>query len=99
MGAGGGINALAGVFPSAFRTLCDALEDGDLERARGIQRHVVSPVFEVSLECGFAPTVKAALRERGRIGHATVRPPLVELDDSSRAIVADAVESAASYIE
>lgn len=99
MGAGGGINALAGVFPSAFRTLCEALEDGDIERAREIQRHVVSPVFEVSLEYGFAPTIKAALRERGRIEHATVRPPLVELDESSRLIVADAVESAESHLE
>ncbi len=98
MGADGGINALTGVFPSAFRTLCDALKVDGLKRARAIQRHVVSPMFEVAVEYGFAPTVKAALKELNHLEHATVRPPLVELDESNRATVTDAVESAASFL-
>lgn len=99
MGSAGGINALAGVFPSALRSLCDALDVGDLARAREIQRRVVSPTFDVCLERGFAPTAKVALTERGIIDHATVRPPLVELDGSDRTAAADAVENAVSHLD
>ncbi|MCQ4334357.1 4-hydroxy-tetrahydrodipicolinate synthase [Natronomonas sp. F2-12] len=99
MGSNGGMNALAGVFPKAFRTLCDALEAGDLGRARAIQRHVLSPVFGACLDHGFAPGAKVALQVRGMIDHATVRPPLVELGGKARTDIADAVEDALAYLE
>lgn len=99
MGAGGGINALAGVFPEAFGSLCEAIDDGDVDRARGIQRRVLSPVFDAALEYGFAPATKVALCERGVLDSATVRPPLVELDESSRAAVAEVVAAALSSLE
>jgi 4-hydroxy-tetrahydrodipicolinate synthase len=97
MGSDGGINALAGVFPAACRTLCDALDAGEFGKARTIQQQVLSPVFEVCLEYGFAAGAKVALRERNVIEQATVRPPLVELEGSARAAVTDAVERAATY--
>lgn len=99
VGSDGGINALAGVFPAACRTLCDALDAGESKRARTIQQRVLSPVFEVCLEYGFAAGAKVALQERGVIQHATVRPPLVELDGSAREAVTDAVERAVAHRE
>jgi 4-hydroxy-tetrahydrodipicolinate synthase len=98
MGASGGINALAGVLPGAFQSLCGAIDDGDIDRARGVQRDVLSPVFEATLEYGFAPAAKAALCERGVLDRATVRPPLVELDESARAAVAEVVQTALSSL-
>jgi 4-hydroxy-tetrahydrodipicolinate synthase len=99
MGSNGGMNGLAGVFPGAFRTLCDALDAGDLDRAREIQRHVLSPVFETCLEHGFAAGAKVALQERGILDHATVRPPLVELEGAARDDVVETVEDALAYLE
>ncbi len=99
LGASGGINALAGVFPEAFEALSDALEVGDTARAKEIQQRIVSPLFELSLEYGFAPTIKTALQSRGLLENATVRPPLIELDDAQRTDVSTAVENACSYLE
>lgn len=99
MGSDGGINVLAGVVPEAFRSLCDALETRDLGRARGIQQHVLSPVFQTGVAHGFAAAAKTALHERGIIDHPTVRPPLVELDGTARNDVFDAVDSALTYLE
>jgi 4-hydroxy-tetrahydrodipicolinate synthase len=99
MGASGGINALAGVFPGAFQSLCGAIDEGDTGRARDIQRDVLSPVFEAALEYGFAPAAKAALCERGVLDRATVRPPLVELDESGRAAVSEVVQTALSCLD
>ncbi|MFO7925404.1 4-hydroxy-tetrahydrodipicolinate synthase [Natronomonas sp.] len=99
MGANGGINALAGVFPGAFGSLCEAMDDGDIVRARGIQQQVLSPVFDAALEYGFAPATKVALCERSVLDRATVRPPLVELDESERAAVAEVVQTAVSSLD
>ena len=99
MGSDGGINGLAGVFPAALAELCEALDAENFDRAREIQRHVLSPVFDACFEHGFAAGAKLALVERGVIDHATVRPPLVELEGEARTDVADAVERARSFLE
>lgn len=99
MGSDGGINALANVVPDAFRALCDALDDGDLAEARRLQRDVLSPLFGVCLEHGFAPTTKVTLAVRGVVDATTVRPPLVELDEEGFAAVRETVEEAVWHLE
>jgi len=99
MGAAGGINALANVVPDGYRQLCDALAADDRETARHIQRQVLSPLFDVCLDHGFAPAVKAALVARGVLDTATLRPPLVEPDGAARERVADIVAEATAHGE
>lgn len=99
MGSNGGINGTAGIFPGAVAELCNALETENLGRARAIQRHVLSPVFNACFEHGFAAGAKQALVERDVIDHATVRPPLVGLENEARADVTNAVEEAVAFLK
>lgn len=99
MGSDGGINALANVVPDAFRSLCDALDAGDVAQAREIQRDVLSPLFATCLQYGFAPTTKELLAARGVVDATTVRPPLVELDEESQSAVDDVLDDALTRLE
>lgn len=99
MGSDGGINGLAGIFPKALRELCEAIVIEDFDRAREIQRHILSPVFEACFGHGFSAGAKLALVERGIIDDATVRPPLVELDGDAKTDVTAAVENAVSTLD
>ncbi len=99
MGSDGGINGLAGIFPGALSELCETLEAERYGRAREIQRDVLSPVFDACFEHGFAAGAKLALVERGVIDHATVRPPLVELEGAARKDVTDAVDKALAALD
>jgi 4-hydroxy-tetrahydrodipicolinate synthase len=83
MGATGGINAVANYLPGLIKETIDAAAADDMERARDLQVNHIGPVFDVSLDHGFAPATKAALVERGVIDDDEVRPPLVELDDDA----------------
>jgi len=87
MGATGGINAVSNYFPGLMSEAIDAAAEGDLDRGRDLQLNHVAPMFNTSLEYGFAPTTKSVLVERGVIGDDSVRPPLVELDDEQVATV------------
>ncbi|GAB6861684.1 dihydrodipicolinate synthase family protein [Haloplanus litoreus] len=89
MGATGGINAVSNYFPGMMAEAIDAAAANDIGRARDLQLNHIAPLFNTSLEYGFAPTTKAALVERGVIDDDSVRPPLVELDDDQVATVRD----------
>jgi len=87
MGATGGINAVSNYLPGLMSAAIDAAAANDVEQARDLQLNHIAPLFNTSLEYGFAPTTKAALVERGVIDDDSVRPPLVELDDDQVASV------------
>jgi len=89
MGATGGINAVSNYLPGLMAEAIDAAANGDMGRGRDLQLDHIAPLFNTSLEYGFAPTTKAALVERGVIDDDAVRPPLVELNDDQTATVKD----------
>jgi 4-hydroxy-tetrahydrodipicolinate synthase len=89
MGATGGINAVSNYLPGLMAETIDAAANGDMGRGRDLQLDHIAPLFNTSLEYGFAPTTKAALVERGVIADDAVRPPLVELNDDQTATVRD----------
>ncbi len=93
-GGTGGINALSNVIPEVFTAAAAAVASGDIAKARRIQTEGIAPLFQQYIEHGFAPATKAALAERGVMDSATVRPPLIELDDDSRDTIGSAVEDA-----
>ncbi|WP_251342621.1 dihydrodipicolinate synthase family protein [Haloplanus halophilus] len=93
MGATGGINAVANVLPGLMADAIDAAASGDRERARELQVNHVGPIFNTSVEYGFASTTKAALVERDVIDDDAVRPPLVELDDEQVAEVRERLDA------
>ncbi|MFB6308541.1 MAG: dihydrodipicolinate synthase family protein [Haloarculaceae archaeon] len=82
MGADGGIHVLAHVIPDAFHSSVEAVEAGDLDRARSIQFETIAPLFQQCMKHGFAPTVKAILAEQDRIPSREVRPPQLPLEDT-----------------
>ncbi|QGX96091.1 dihydrodipicolinate synthase family protein [Haloplanus rallus] len=92
MGATGGINAVTNYFPGMMAETIDAAAN-DLDRARDLQLDHIAPLFNASLEFGFAPTTKTILVERGVIDDDAVRPPLVELDDDQKAAVRDVLDA------
>ena len=92
MGATGGINAVSNYFPGMMAETIDAAAN-DLDRARDLQLDHIAPLFNASLEFGFAPTTKTILVERGVIDDDAVRPPLVELDDDQKAAVRDVLDA------
>lgn len=91
MGADGGVNALTHFFGDVYAEVAEALEDGDVERARERQLGVIDEVFEACREHGFAPATKAVLAERGVIPHGAVRPPQQEVPDDEAAELAEFV--------
>lgn len=99
MGSDGGINGLAGVFPEAVCELCEVLTAEDFDRAREIQRQILSPMFKACFEHGFGAGAKLALVERNIIDNATVRPPLVELDGDAKTDITAAIEKAVSALD
>jgi len=87
MGATGGINAVSNYYPGLMSEAIDAAAKDDMERGRDLQLNRIAPMFNTSLEYGFAPTTKAVLVERGVIDDDSVRPPLVELNDEQTSAV------------
>jgi 4-hydroxy-tetrahydrodipicolinate synthase len=99
MGATGGINAVSNYLPGLMSEAIDAAAANDIDRARDIQLDHIAPLFNTSLEYGFAPTTKAALIERGVIDDDAVRPPLVELDDDQVATVREVLDGTLAAAE
>ncbi|AXG11391.1 dihydrodipicolinate synthase family protein [Haloplanus rubicundus] len=99
LGATGGINAVSNYLPGLMAEAIDAAAENDVSRGRDLQLNHIAPLFDTSLEFGFAPTTKAALIERGVIDDDGVRPPLVELDDDQVATVRDVLEETLAVAE
>ncbi|MFB6256845.1 MAG: dihydrodipicolinate synthase family protein [Haloplanus sp.] len=99
MGATGGINAVSNYLPGLMTGAIDAAATGDMDRGRDLQLEHIAPLFDTSLEYGFAPTTKAALVDRGVIDDDAVRPPLVELNDDQTATVQDVLGETLATVE
>ncbi|RCU47678.1 dihydrodipicolinate synthase family protein [Haloplanus salinus] len=99
LGATGGINAVSNYLPGLMAEAIDAAATNDVARGRDLQLNHIAPLFNTSLEFGFAPTTKAALTERGVIDDDAVRPPLVELDDDQVATVRDVLDETLAVAE
>ncbi|MFC4360396.1 dihydrodipicolinate synthase family protein [Halobium salinum] len=98
-GGTGGINALSNAIPEAFAAAAEAAAAGDVEAARRIGSEGIAPLFQQCVAHGFAPATKAALAERGVLDGTTVRPPLVELGNDTRAEIGDAVDTALDVVD
>lgn len=94
-GAGGTISVVANLVPQPFRALCDAATGGD--RAGTARCHAALEPLLQALDCASNPiAVKAGLPALG-LGRASVRLPLVELNDGpDRARLHQALSSLAS---
>ena len=92
LGGVGGISVISNLLPDATQQLCDAVNRGDLAKARTLHaRYLPLAGALVSLESNPVP-VKAAMAMVGR-DSGVVRPPLAPMDESSlvllRSILAD----------
>lgn len=92
MGADGGINALAHLYPETLADAAAAVADGDLDGARTHQFETIDPAFRACAEHGFGPVVKAVLAERDVIPSATVRPPRDPLSGADREAVLETLD-------
>ncbi len=75
-----------------MREIWDAVQAGDLERAREIDAGL-HPLYEALAVTTNPMPLKAALEMTGIIPSASCRLPLVELDEEQRGVVGAALES------
>jgi len=92
LGGEGVVSVVSNTAPKAMSELVNAMEQGDLARARQLQAALHDLMIAAFVESNPIPT-KAALAELGRIG-ATVRLPLMPLAEAHRATVKAAVQVA-----
>lgn len=85
IGASGIVSVVGHVAARPYRAMIDAVEAGDLERARDVHRSLVPLVEAIMNTSQGAIMAKAALAETGVISSAAVRLPYVESDDADLA--------------
>ncbi|MEJ7629313.1 MAG: 4-hydroxy-tetrahydrodipicolinate synthase [Nocardioidaceae bacterium] len=78
LGAVGVVSVVGHVAGLRYRDLVAAVAEGDLERAREVERSVLPAVAAIMTRTQGAIMVKAALELQGRLANRVVRPPLVE---------------------
>jgi 4-hydroxy-tetrahydrodipicolinate synthase len=91
LGLAGGIQVASNVAGRQMRDIWDAVEAGDLERAREIDEGL-RPLYEALSVTTNPMPIKAAMAMTGAIPSGTMRLPMVELDDAQRGIVRTALE-------
>jgi 4-hydroxy-tetrahydrodipicolinate synthase len=91
LGEAGGILVASHLVGPQMREMWDAAQAGDLERAREIDAGL-KPLFEALAVTTNPMPLKAALEMTGLIPSGAMRLPMVELDDSQRAVVRAALE-------
>lgn len=94
LGAAGWISGLTNVFPQESVALYDAVQEGDLDRARAIYRWFL-PLLHLDAQPNLVQCIKLAEEVMGR-GSERVRPPRLPLSGEERAFVVKLVETAAA---
>jgi 1-pyrroline-4-hydroxy-2-carboxylate deaminase len=94
LGARGWVSGLTNVFPKESLALYEALNAGDLERARKIYRWFM-PLLHLDAEHDLVQSIKLAEQIMGR-GSERVRPPRLVLSGDRRAAVTAMVNKAAA---
>jgi 4-hydroxy-tetrahydrodipicolinate synthase len=92
LGLAGGIQVASQLVGPQMREIWDAVEAGDLERARGIDAGL-RPLYEALAVTTNPMPLKAALAMTGVIPSGTLRLPMVEVDDAQRDVIRAALES------
>ena len=91
LGLAGGIQVASNVAGRQMREIWDAVEAGDLERAREIDEGL-RPLYEALSVTTNPMPIKAAMAMTGAIPTGTMRLPMVELDEAQRDVVRTALE-------
>jgi 4-hydroxy-tetrahydrodipicolinate synthase len=94
--ANGGIHALANVIPEVFTEVVNST-DGD--QGFHLQQNAITPLLELCLEYGVAPTIKAGLVHRDIIPTDEVKPPLVSLTEERKTEIGSTVDHALSIVD
>jgi len=93
LGGAGGILVASNVVGDQMRQIWDAVEAGELERAREIDAKL-KPTYDAMGVVTNPIPLKAALEMTGSIPHGGLRLPLVEADAEVRAVVRAALDAA-----
>jgi 4-hydroxy-tetrahydrodipicolinate synthase len=91
LGLAGGIQVASQLVGPQMREIWDAVEAGDLERAREVDA-TLHPLYDALAVTTNPMPVKAALEMAGIIPSGTLRLPMVELDEPQRDVVRTALE-------
>ncbi|MFL6605339.1 MAG: dihydrodipicolinate synthase family protein [Steroidobacteraceae bacterium] len=94
LGARGWVSGLTNAFPKESLLLYEALQKGDLQKARNIYRWFM-PLLHLDAEHDLVQTIKLAEQIMGR-GSERVRPPRLALTAERRAAVTAMVNKAAA---
>jgi 4-hydroxy-tetrahydrodipicolinate synthase len=92
LGLAGGIQVASNIVGRQMRDIWDAVEAGDLERAREIDAGL-RPLYEALSVTTNPMPLKAAMEMTGTIPSGALRLPMVELDDAQRDVMRQALES------
>jgi 4-hydroxy-tetrahydrodipicolinate synthase len=92
MGLAGGIQVASHLVGPQMREIWDAVEAGDLDRAREIDASL-RPLYEALGVTTNPMPLKAALEMTGAIPSGTMRLPMVEIDAAQRDVVRSALEA------
>jgi 4-hydroxy-tetrahydrodipicolinate synthase len=92
LGLAGGIQVASNLVGRQMRDIWDAVEAGDLERAREIDAGL-RPLYEALSVTTNPMPLKAAMEMTGTIPSGVLRLPMVELDDAQRDVMRQALES------
>jgi 4-hydroxy-tetrahydrodipicolinate synthase len=91
LGGAGGINVASHLVGPQMREVWDAVEAGDLERAREVDA-TLRPLYDALSVTTNPMPLKGALAMTGMIPSGTMRLPMVELDTAQREVVRAALE-------
>jgi 4-hydroxy-tetrahydrodipicolinate synthase len=97
LGGSGFVSAVANIAPVAVAGMFEAWEAGDLQRARELHYGLHPLVDLLFVETNPAPG-KWVLEQRGLIGSAFVRPPLIPLTASGQERVRALLDEGSAYL-
>ena len=92
LGLAGGIQVASQLVGPQMREIWDAVEAGDLDRAREIDAGL-RPLYDALAITTNPMPLKAALEMTGAIPSGTMRLPMVEIDAAQREVVRSALET------